>query len=92
MGRKSEIAHKIQFIANRIRCANCNADGSESVFMVTDELKFRSSVLRPSMRYPAFIRGKHLRINRIQRLENNEVLTRVCLRCGTARKTGIPNI
>ena len=92
MGQRSDIAPKIQFLANRIRCSNCNADSTEAIFVVDDEIRFRSSIIRPSFRQPAFIRGKHLRINRTQRLENTEVLVRLCLRCGAARKTGIPNI
>ena len=90
--RRSEVAEKIQFLANRVRCSNCNADSGEAIFMVSDELKFRRSFLRAAFRAPMFIQGKHMRINRIQMLENNEVLIRLCLHCGTTRKTGIPNI
>jgi hypothetical protein len=93
MGQRSEIAPKIQLLANRLRCPNCNADSTEAIFVVADEIKFRRSFERPGFRQPpAFVSGKHLRINRTQELENTEILVRVCLRCGTSRKTSIPNI
>jgi len=92
MGRKSDISAKIQFLSNRVRCSSCNADSTEALFVITEELKFRRSVFKPTSHPPMFIRGKHMRLNRTQELENTEFLTRVCLRCGTARKTGIPNI
>jgi hypothetical protein len=92
MSRKSNIAPKIQLIANRVRCHNCHADGSEAVFLMSDEVIFRSSALRPSTSCPVFIRGnpKKMRINRCQMIVTRNVLLRVCLVCGSTRRTGIP--
>ena len=94
MGPKSEITTKIQLLSNRIRCSRCNAGAADAIFMVTTELKFRSSIAKPSSD-PMCIRGtglaRHMRINRVQDLEDTEILTRVCLRCGTSRRTSIPN-
>jgi len=95
MGRKSEISTKIQLLANRVRCSHCNADSSEALFILDDGLRFRNSFEIPPHRSsnpPIFRNKKRMRLNRVQRIENTEILVRICLRCGTSRKTGIPNI
>jgi hypothetical protein len=93
MTRKSEIAPKIQILANRIRCAICNASSDEAVFLIDEDLRFRSSVFRPKISSPVFFRGRpmKMRINRTQTLESGKSLMRVCLRCGQSRKTSVPN-
>ena len=83
---------RLQLIANRVRCAKCNADADDCIFIVTDEVRFRSSVLRPKDREAAFKRGGRLRLNKTQGLEPSNVLNRICLQCGSIRKTTIPNI
>jgi hypothetical protein len=94
MRARNSLSHKVQLLSNRVRCSNCNADSTEALFMVTDELRFRSSVIRAKQNAPMFMAGWHnpkLRLNKTQRLESNEVLTRVCLRCGQSRRTSIPH-
>jgi hypothetical protein len=93
MSRKSEIAPKIQILSNRIRCAVCNADSDEAIFIIDEDLRFRSTVFRPTLSTPTFIRGNpmKMRINRAQSLVGGKNLMRICLRCGHSRKTSIPN-
>jgi hypothetical protein len=92
MTRKSEFSAKIQLTANRLRCSVCNADSSECVFVVSDEIRFRYSFTKATLKEPVFYQGnpRKLRINKTQRIDTNTALTRLCLRCGTARKTTIP--
>jgi hypothetical protein len=94
MTRKSEFASKIQILANRIRCSLCNADSSECLFVVSDEIRFRYSFPKAKLSEPVFINKntQTLRINKTQRVDTNQALTRICLRCRTARKTTVPNI
>jgi hypothetical protein len=94
MTRKSEHAPKIKILSNRVRCSFCNADSSECLFIVSDEIRFRYSFTKATLPNP-FYKNKDaqtLRINKTQRVDLNKALTRVCLKCGTARKTSIPNI
>ena len=93
MKRKSDIASKIQLTANRIRCPICNGGSSDCVFITSEELRFRRSFARASKQEPVFIKGDppKLRINRTKNLDSNQVLTRLCIRCGEIRKTSIPN-
>lgn len=94
MRARNDLAHKVQVLSNRIRCSNCNADGTEALFIVSDELRFRSSAIRAKQNLPMFRvgwRNPKLRINKTQKLESNEVLTRVCLVCGQSRRTSIPH-
>ncbi len=93
MTRKSEYSSKIQLLANRIRCSICNADSSECIFIISNDIRFRYSFTKATLPEPAYIRGNppKMRINKTQTIGTNEFLTRLCLRCGTARKTSIPN-
>jgi len=92
MGRKSEIAQKIQLLANRIRCSTCNATSEEALFIIEEDIKFRSSSIRPKLNKPMFKSPqKKLRMNRTQILFPAKNLVRICVRCGGTRKTGIPN-
>lgn len=88
----NEITKKIQLIANRVRCPVCNSDADDSAYILTDEVRFRSSFIRPKKNPPMFKRAGKLRINKTQRLDGCEVLTRICLLCGTARQIVLPNI
>lgn len=94
MSRKSEIAPKIQVLANRLRCSTCNADSDDAVFLIDEDLRFRSTVFRPRIPTPVFIRGnpRKMRLNKAQTLDTGKTLMRICLRCGHSRKTSVPNI
>ena len=93
MSRKSQITPKIQILANRLRCAICNADSNDAVFIIDEELRFRSTVFRTRLLAPVFLRGNpmKMRINRSQSLDSGKNLMRICLVCGHSRKTSIPN-
>lgn len=88
----NEVTKKIQLIANRIRCPICHSGANYSAYMLTDEVRFRSSFIRPKISQPMFKRAGKLRLNKTQTLDGCEVLTRICLRCGAARQIVIPNI
>ena len=84
----------IQLKANRIRCSVCNADSSECVFFISNEIRFRYSFNKPTVNEPIFYKenSKKIRLNKTQRIDTNSILNRVCLRCGTIRKGSVPNI
>lgn len=94
--KQCNLHHKIQFISNRVRCSNCNSNSDDAIFVAGEDLRFRSSFIRPNRPKPIFIRIaghiKKMGINRTQNLESVDVLTRVCLWCGNSRNVSVPNI
>ena len=95
MTRKIEFSTKIQLLANRVRCSVCNADSSECVFAVSGEIRFRKSYTRATLNEPVYevknnkTGSVSLRINKTQNIDMNQVLTKICLKCGNVRKTSI---
>ena len=84
------ISHKIRLIANRVRCSRCHADSSTAVFVINENLKFKTSIdIRED--YKPVFRKSGMTINKFYELISTEGLSRICTRCGKSRKTGIPN-
>lgn len=87
---RSEISNKVLFIANRVRCSKCGCN--DAVYIVSDDIRFKASLQRPSNKCPIFkigLKTKKIIINKDQELVPSEALVRVCIRCGTSRKTGL---
>jgi len=87
---RNEITTKVQFIENRIRCSKCGCN--DAIYIISDDIRFRASVLRPSHKCPIFKIGLKMRkivINKNQELETRDSLIRVCVQCGASRKTGL---
>ena len=84
--------YKAQILSNRTRCPDCNAGSELFVFIVTDDIRFKS-VNRGGLAIPIYIRIGHYRnvmgINKAQTVESCKTLIRVCANCGHVRKMGI---
>jgi hypothetical protein len=94
MSNQKQIIRKIRILDNRIRCAKCNSDSSHAVFVVSDNIKFVTS-LTSKERIPIIIKDgttrRKMTLNKSQDLVSVECLIRICSCCGTSRKTSIPH-
>ena len=106
MQKNNWISHRIRLMANRVRCSECNADSSEAFFVIGESVKFKIPIgmlidgrslprhISKEDYFPIFReQNKHgkMAINKLYSLVSAESLTRICVRCGKSRRTGIPN-
>ena len=84
------VSHKIRLLANRVRCSICNSDSSTAVFVISENLKFKTSIEIKGDHRPIF-RKSGMTIDKFYELVSADGLSRVCTRCGKSRKTGIAN-
>jgi len=95
MVRQSDLTHKIQIASNRLRCPDCNSDGAHFVYLLADDIRFRSFIGKVNIDSPIYIRKGKFRtvmgLNKGQVIVPGRVLIRACTQCGNTRKVGIPN-